>query len=87
LEFKCAFFALRQVGSEQTFFTVYEKHLFITTCIEMQCTRPLSTSAKDIIFISVFAKMLIIYVNSAINTAHFRYNQYFKFSVKTWFHR
>jgi len=33
------------------FFRVYEKHLFITTCIEKQCTQPLSVAFRKLIII------------------------------------
>jgi len=41
------FFRKQQDGFAPIFFRVRRIHLFITTCIEKQCTRPLWVPRKD----------------------------------------
>jgi len=42
--FTVRFSRKRQDGSAPIFFSGFRKHLFITTCIEKQCTQPLNGS-------------------------------------------
>jgi len=51
---KVAFFRKRQDRSVPIFFSGFRrKHLFITTCIEKQCIRPLREYNQDLIFLFV----------------------------------